>query len=46
MDKDIEEQLDEIEERASDMDDPEGYKLRLMGKIERSIKNDRTYREG
>ena len=46
MEEDVEETLEEIERKASDSDDPEGYKLRLMGKLERSIKNDREYREG
>lgn len=46
MEEDVEKQLDEIEEKAESSDDPEGYKVRLMGKLERSIKDDREYREG
>lgn len=46
MDEKVERTLEEIEKEAKDSDDPDGFKLRLMGKLERSIKNDRKFREG
>jgi len=46
MEKDVAKTLEEIKEQADDTDDPDAYKLRLMGKLERSLKNDREFREG
>lgn len=46
MEEDVDKQMKEIEKKAEDSDDPEGYKLRLLGKLERAVREDKEYREG